>query len=119
MCIHRNLLLFFNLFVPDRTQNAQLAEVMRAGQLDAVVLRNVTDKLDSVLTAKNQHNKQLKHDIARVQKVRVFAWPCGYHATRMRKCWREMHVALSAAFVFSLRLLIIMFRFPLSYCTGA
>jgi hypothetical protein len=53
-----------------RAQNAQLAEVMRAGQLDAVVLRNVTDKLDSVLTSKNQHNKQLKHDIARVQKVR-------------------------------------------------
>lgn len=42
---------------------------MRAGQLDAVVLRNVTDKLDSVLTSKNQHNKQLKHDIARVQKA--------------------------------------------------
>lgn len=74
---------------------------MRAGQLDAVVLRNVTDKLDSVLTAKNQHNKQLKHDIARVQKVCVTAWICCYHATRMRKYWRAKCALLCLQHLFS------------------
>jgi chromosome segregation ATPase len=50
-------------------KSAQLSEVMRAGQLDEVVLRNVTDKLESVLTAKNQHNKHLQLEVARVQKA--------------------------------------------------
>jgi hypothetical protein len=45
---------------------------MRAAQLDEVVLRNVTSKLDSVLSSKNQQTKQLKYDIARVQKVQKF-----------------------------------------------
>jgi hypothetical protein len=53
-------------------QNVQLSEIMRAAQLDEVVLRNVTGKLDSVLSSKNQQVKHLKYDIARVQKVRRF-----------------------------------------------
>jgi hypothetical protein len=50
-------------------QNVQLSEVMRAAQLDEVVLRNVTEKLESVMTSKNQQNKHLKYEISRVQKV--------------------------------------------------
>ena len=50
-------------------KSVQLSEIMRVGQLDEVVLRNVTDKLDTVLSTKTQHNKQLQLDLARVQKV--------------------------------------------------
>ncbi len=51
-------------------QSVQISEIGRAAQLDDVVLQNITDKLQTVLSGKNQQLKMLKFDVTRVKKAR-------------------------------------------------
>mmetsp|Transcript_1994 Transcript_1994/g.2676 ORF Transcript_1994/g.2676 Transcript_1994/m.2676 type:complete len:474 (-) Transcript_1994:217-1638(-) len=50
-------------------KKAQFTSVLRASNLDPVVLQNVTKKLDDVLTSKNEQIQELKYEIAKVQKA--------------------------------------------------
>jgi len=50
-------------------KKAQFTSVLRASNLDPVVLQNVTRKLDDVLSSKNDQLSELKYEIAKVQKA--------------------------------------------------
>jgi len=50
-------------------KKAQFTSVLRASNLDPVVLQNVTKKLDDVLSSKNDQLSELKYEIAKVQKA--------------------------------------------------
>lgn len=50
-------------------KKAQFTSVLRASNLDPVVLQNVTKKLDDVLSSKNDQISELKYEIAKVQKA--------------------------------------------------
>jgi len=52
-----------------RVKNAQFGAVLRASNLDPVVLQNVTRKLDDVLTAKNEQIDELRYEVAKVTKA--------------------------------------------------
>lgn len=50
-------------------KKAQFTSVLRASNLDPVVLQNVTKKLDDVLSSKHDQITELKYEIAKVQKA--------------------------------------------------
>lgn len=50
-------------------KKAQFTSVLRASNLDPVVLQNVTKKLDDVLTSKNEQVNELKYEVAKIQKA--------------------------------------------------
>lgn len=50
-------------------KKSQFTSVLRASNLDPVVLSNVTKKLDDVLSSKNDQLSELKYEIAKVQKA--------------------------------------------------
>lgn len=50
-------------------KKAQFTSVLRASNLDPVVLQNVTKKLDDVLTSKNEQISELKYEVAKIQKA--------------------------------------------------
>jgi len=52
-----------------RTKNAQFAAILRASNLDPVVLQNVTRKLDDVLSAKNEQIDALRYEVAKATKA--------------------------------------------------
>merc|ERR1712179_393239 len=50
-------------------KKSQFTSVLRASNLDPVVLQNVTKKLDDVLSSKHDQINELKYEIAKVQKA--------------------------------------------------
>lgn len=50
-------------------KKAQFTSVLRASNLDPMVLQNVTKKLDDVLTSKNEQIQELRYEIAKIQKA--------------------------------------------------
>lgn len=50
-------------------KKAQFTSVLRASNLDPVVLQNVTKKLDDVLSSKNEQIEEMKYEIAKVTKA--------------------------------------------------
>jgi hypothetical protein len=50
-------------------KKAQFTSVLRASNLDPIVLQNVTRKLDDVLTSKNEQIQELKYECAKVMKA--------------------------------------------------
>lgn len=52
-----------------QAKRAQFTAVLRAANLDPVVLQNVTKKLDDVLTSKNEQIRELQYDIAKITKA--------------------------------------------------
>lgn len=50
-------------------KKAQFTSVLRASNLDPVVLQSVTKKLDDVLSSKNDQLAELKYEIAKIQKA--------------------------------------------------
>lgn len=58
-------------------KKAQFTSVLRASNLDPIVLQNVTKKLDDVLSSKNEQIQELKYEVAKITKshndlVRVY-----------------------------------------------
>lgn len=50
-------------------KKAQFTSVLRASNLDPVVLANVTKKLDDVLSSKNEQISELTYEVAKIQKA--------------------------------------------------
>ena len=50
-------------------KKAQFTSVLRASNLDPIVLANVTKKLDDVLSAKNEQMEELKYEKAKITKA--------------------------------------------------
>ncbi len=52
-----------------RVKNAQFGAVLKASNLDPVVLQNVTRKLDDVLSAKSEQIDDLRYEVAKASKA--------------------------------------------------